>query len=85
MLLATTLGGCFQFTSDAAPGLPAHLPRECQRLAVKVPEPAIKEGDDILDGIAASYRAALLKANHRIGAVRKCEDHQADAVDRGAR
>jgi hypothetical protein len=66
------------------PGLPAHLPRECQRLLVKAPEPPIKEGDDAFD-IAAAYKGALLKANHRIAAGRSCDDTQADAVDRGGK
>jgi hypothetical protein len=84
LLLATTLGGCFQFGSAASPGLPARLPRECQRLLVKVPDPGAEEGRPMLD-IAAGYRGAWLKANHRLGAGRACEDHQADTVDRGAR
>lgn len=65
-------------------GVPAHVPRECQRLLVKVPDPGAKEGDDAFD-IAGRYRAAWLKANHRIGAGRACEDHQADAIERGAK
>lgn len=81
-----TCAGCSLFTTSGPPveGLPAHLPRECQRLAVKVPDPGVKVGDDMVE-TAADYRAAWIKANHRIGAVRGCEDHQADAVDRGAK
>jgi hypothetical protein len=79
-----TLGGCFLSSSGTAPGLPAHLPRECQRLLVKVPDPGANEGDDAF-AIAGRYRAAWLKGNHRLGAARDCDDHQADAVDRGAR
>jgi hypothetical protein len=80
-----TLGGCFQFTSGGSPGLPATLPRDCQeKLANKVPDPGAKEGEP-LDDIAAGYKAAWLKANHRIGAIRACDNKQADAVDRGAR
>jgi hypothetical protein len=86
-LLATTLSGCFLFTEPpppdpAPPLLPEHLPRECQKLAAKVPDPGAKPGDDGFD-IASRYRAAWLKGNHRLAAVRECEDQQADVVDRG--
>jgi hypothetical protein len=80
------LGGCFLSANGPSPdpALPSHLPRECQRLLVKAPEPPVNEGDDAID-IAAAYRGALLKANHRIGAARGCEDHQADTIDRGGK
>lgn len=83
--LTMTLAGCFQSGSfGGSPGLPSTLPRECQRLAAKVPDPGAKEGEP-LDDIAAGYKAAWLKANHRLGAVRSCDDKQADAVDRGGK
>jgi hypothetical protein len=58
------------------------MPRECQRLGLKVPDPGAKDGQDMSD-IAAGYKAAWLKGNHRIQAMRQCEDHQADSVDQG--
>jgi hypothetical protein len=85
-LLAPTLGGCF--LSANAPrldaGAPSRVPRECQRILKKVPDPGAKEGEDLGD-IAARYKGAYEKANHRIGAGRACEDHQADAIERGAK
>lgn len=82
-LLTPTLGGCFLSNRPPLdpPSLPPIVPRECQRIARKVPDPGAKVGADLGD-IAARYRAAWLKANWRIGAVRACEDHQADAIER---
>lgn len=64
--------------------LPQVMPRECQRIARKVPDPGIKVGDDLGDA-AARYRGAYLKANNRLGAVYSCEEHQADEIERGGR
>jgi hypothetical protein len=83
LLLTPTLGGCFQSTIKAARALPDKAPRECQRLAKKVPDPGAKRGDDLGD-IAVRYKAAWAKGNHRIGAIASCEQRQADAIDRGA-
>lgn len=84
-LLMPTLGGCFLFSSPPPldpPALPSIVPRECQRILRKVPDPGAKVGDDLGD-IAAKYRGAYLKANNRIGAGAACENHQADAIERG--
>ncbi|WP_315701277.1 MULTISPECIES: hypothetical protein [unclassified Bradyrhizobium] len=60
------------------------MPRQCQRVLREVPDPGVKVGDD-LGNVAAGYRAAYLKANHRIVAGRACEDHQAVAIERGGK
>lgn len=83
-LLTTTFAGCAPSIKALGPTLPEHLPRECQRLLTKVPDPGAKVGSDLGD-IAAGYKGAFEKANHRIGTAKACDDHQADAVDRGAR
>lgn len=84
-LLATILGGC-KLLSDgpAVSGLPRHVPRDCKRLFVKVPDPGAKEGDDLGD-IAARYKGAFHKANGRIVRGGDCAEHQADAIERGAK
>ncbi len=64
--------------------MPDKAPRECERLAKKVPDPGAKEGDDLGD-IAVRYKAAWKKGNHRIGSVAKCEKRQADEIDKGVR
>lgn len=66
------------------PGLPRQVPRDCDKLFRKVPDPGAKEGDDLGD-IAAGYKGAWLKANKRIGAGGACVTHQADAIERGAK
>lgn len=73
-------------SSEAPPvaGLPRHVPRDCGRLLVKVPDPGAKVGQGAFD-IAAGYRGALLKANHRIGAGGACIEHLADEIERGAK
>ncbi|MGC2776496.1 MAG: hypothetical protein WA418_12785 [Bradyrhizobium sp.] len=60
------------------------MPRECQKIAKGVPDPGAKPGDDGFD-LAARYRAAWLKGNHRLDAVRQCEDHQADEIEKGSK
>jgi hypothetical protein len=64
--------------------LPDKSPRECQRLARKVPDPGAKEGEDLGD-IAGRYKAAYVKSTKRIGAIEACEKRQADEIDRGAK
>ncbi|WP_316234952.1 MULTISPECIES: hypothetical protein [unclassified Bradyrhizobium] len=54
------------------------------RLFVKVPDPGAREGDDLGD-IAARYKGAWRKANNRLGLGAECVNHQADAIERGAR
>ena len=66
------------------PGLPRHVPRDCTRLFVKVPDPGAREGEDLGDW-AARYKGAWLKANKRLGAAAACVEHQADVIERGAR
>lgn len=84
-LLAMTSGGCSLFSSGpSVPGLPRHVPRDCRRLFVKVPDPGAKEGDDLGD-IAARYKGAFHKANHRIVQGGACSEHQADTIERGAK
>jgi hypothetical protein len=83
VLLPAILGACAHST-DTARKLPDTAPRECARLATKVPDPGAKQGDDLGD-IAVRYKAAFKKGNHRIGKIADCEKRQADEIDRGAR
>lgn len=84
-LLATTSSGCsLSNNGPAVPGVPPHMPRDCVRLFVKVPDPGAAVGQDLGD-IAAGYKGAWRKANNRIERGGACVEHQADAVDRGAR
>lgn len=79
-----TLSGCYPSSNGpAVPGLPRHVPRDCVRLLTKVPDPGAKQGQDLGD-IAAGYKGAWAKANHRIGLGAACVNHQADAIERGA-
>ena len=71
-------------TREAARALPDKAPRECRKLAKKVPDPGAKEGEDLGD-IAMRYKAAWRKSSKRIDAIAACEDRQADAIDRGAK
>jgi hypothetical protein len=66
------------------PGLPRHVPRDCVKLFNKVPDPGAGEGQDLGD-IAAGYKGAWLKANKRIGVAGACVEHQADAIEKGAK
>ncbi|WP_315734140.1 hypothetical protein [Bradyrhizobium sp. SZCCHNR1093] len=82
-----TLGGCFLSVNPPPPApaaAPQIMPRQCQRVLREVPDPGVKVGDD-LGNVAAGYRAAYLKANHRIVAGRACDDQQAVAIERGAK
>lgn len=83
--LAATLIGCGPSNNGpAVPGVPPHVPRDCARLLVKVPDPGAAEGEDLGD-IAAGYKGAWRKANNRIERGGICVEHQADVIDRGAR
>ena len=84
MLLPATLGACVHSTTSGPRALPDKAPRECVKLAKKVPDPGAKEGDDLGD-IAVRYKAAWRKGNHRIAKIADCEKRQADEIDRGAR
>jgi hypothetical protein len=66
------------------PGLPRHVPRDCAQLLKRVPDPGAKKGQDLGD-IAAGYKGAWTKANNRIGLGADCVEHQAAAIERGAR
>jgi len=87
-LLTPTLGGCFQFASSQGRTSVADDPppaqRECKRILRKVPDPGAKSGEDF-QIIAGRYRGAFVKANKRIAAGAECEDHRADAIERGAK
>jgi type I restriction-modification system DNA methylase subunit len=60
------------------------VPRDCVKLLTKVPDPGAQEGQDLGD-IAAGYKGAWVKANKRLGRGAACIEHQADAIERGAR
>jgi len=66
------------------PGVPRSVPRDCVKLFVKVPDPGARKGQDLGD-IAAGYKGAWAKANNRIGLGAACVNHQADAIERGAK
>jgi hypothetical protein len=66
------------------PGLPRHVPRDCQKFFKKVPDPGAKEGEDLGD-IGAGYKGAWLKANKRLALGGDCVGHQADVIEQGAK
>lgn len=65
------LGGCAHSSKSAAP-VKRNLPAACEQLARGVGLPSVAEGQDARV-VAARHRAALVKANKRLEATRRCE------------
>lgn len=64
-----------------------NVPRECQRILTKVPDPGGKAGEKFAGvdwaGIAGRYRAAWRKSTARIMKGAECENVQADKLAKG--
>jgi hypothetical protein len=65
------LSGCATSSKSAAP-LQRNIPSTCDQLARGVGVPTVNEGQDARV-VAARHRAALVKANKRLEATRRCE------------
>jgi hypothetical protein len=63
--------GCAHSSKSAAP-VKRNIPAACEQLARGVGVPTVNEGQDARV-VAARHRAALVKANKRLEAARKCE------------
>ncbi len=79
LLLLTMCSGC---ASLGNPPLQVSLSTACESLAQRVPQPAIKAGDNALSVIAA-HRIALGLANNRLDATRQCQAKQRQSFAKG--
>ncbi len=65
-------GGCAHSSKSAAP-VKRNIPAACEQLARGVGVPGVSEGQDARV-VAARHRAALVKANKRLAATRRCQE-----------
>lgn len=77
--IATMLGGCSLSASGARPRVA--LSTDCERLAVEVPAPHIREGGDVYQSVA-EHRVALGSANSNLRATRACQVRQRERLAR---